>query len=575
VPPAGGQTVAPTTKLSADDVAKAIEHGAEAVFRLQRPDGTFGYDSPASILGTAGTVAALQAADPVGAADLISRGTAWLRGQQHDDGGWGGVVGAGSEAVGTAVTVAALAIASPTESADAIAAGRACLARLGGVDAVTDRAISLLCRQLLTAAGLTAEAGTLRRLPLEIVFFDRVRRERISFRTSPFIGLALMQADMLPAGRLRRATLRRARPTALRLLRSIYDHEGRTGAFSEDPWPAALVLIGLGRSGEAPDMAGAIVGWLRRAVRPDGAWDAVTNLDLTRSGYAATGLIAAGYAADARLRPTREFFRAAQKQEAFEVFGVPAGGWSYSNARGWPVTLESAEILSALAGLGDGRDDNVMRTGLEWLLDRQDKRGSWSLWVRNTKLANDGPDPAITSQAITALRDAGYPADHPAIASASDWLLTQQRPDGTFENLWYRDYTSGTGVVVAALCRAGRAGHDAVRRSAGWLCGTQLPDGSWGPGDGSAGSVEETSWAVAGLLAAGDPGVQAAVDRGVAWLVAAARPDGGWEPTRVCNYIRHNMLYSNGVITQAVALRALGEYRDAADGPAAEAADAR
>jgi squalene-hopene/tetraprenyl-beta-curcumene cyclase len=560
-----------TTKPSADDVAKAIERGAEALLRLERPDGTFGYDSPASILGTAGTVAALHAADPQGAADLISGGTAWLRDQQHDDGGWGGVVGADSEAVGTAVALAALAIAAPAESADAIAAGRACLARLGGVDAVTDRAISLLCRQLLTAAGLTAEAGTLRRLPLEIVFFDRVRRERISFRTAPFIGLALMQADMLPAWPLRRATLRRARPAALRLLRSIYDHEGRTGAFSEDPWPAALVLIGLGRSGEAPDMAAAIVGWLRRAVRPDGAWDAVTNLDLTRSGYAATGLIAAGYGADARLRPTREFFHATQKKEAFEVFGVPPGGWSYSNARGWPVTLESAEILSALAGLGDGADDPVLRSGLDWLLERQDKRGSWSLWVRNTKLMNDGPDPAITSQAITALRDAGYPADHPAIVSAADWLITQQRRDGAFENLWYRDFTSGTGVVVAALARAGRSGHDAVRRSVTWLRDTQLSDGSWGPGDGGPGSVEETSWAVQGLLAAGSPESAAAIDRGVAWLVAAARPDGGWEPTRVCNYIRFNMLYSNGVITQAVALRTLGEYHDAAGSPAADA----
>jgi len=579
-PPIPPAVPASTTRVSDDDVAKAIERGAEALLRLQRSDGSFGYDSPASILGTAGTVAALHAADPEGAADLISAGIAWLRDQQHDDGGWGGVVGSGSEAVPTAVAVAALALTSPSDSADAITAGRAGLARLGGMDAVTDPAISLLCRQLLMAADLTAEAGTLRRLPLEIVFFDRVRRQRISFRTSPFIGLALMQADMLPTGPLRRATLRRARPTALRLLRSIYDHEGRTGAFSEDPWPAALVLIGLGRSGEAPDMASAIVGWLRRAVRPDGAWDAVTNLDLTRSGYAATGLIAAGYAADARLRATREFFHATQKQEAFEVFGVPPGGWSFSNARGWPVTLESAEILSALALFGDSDSAPVLRTGLEWLLGRQDKRGSWSLWVQDTKLVNDGPCPAITSQAITALRDAGYPADHPAIASASDWLLTQQRPDGTFENLWYRDFTSGTGVVVAALSRAGRSGHEVVRRSVAWLRDTQLPDGSWGPGDGTAGSAEETSWAVQGLLAAGTAGDPAeagsadAIDRGVAWLVAAARPDGGWEPTRLCNYIRHHMLYSNGVITQGVALRTLGEYRDATNGHAAGAAGA-
>jgi squalene-hopene/tetraprenyl-beta-curcumene cyclase len=547
-----------------DDVAKAIERGAEALFRLQHPGGAFRYDAPASVLGTAGSVAALHAADPAGSADLVGAGAAWLRDEQHSDGGWGGVTGAASEAVATAVALGALGMVAPADSADAIAAGRACLARLGGVDSVTDPAISLLCRQLLTAAGMTAEAGKLRRLPLAIVFFDRVRRQRISFRTAPFIGLALMQEKLLPPpGRLRQSLQPRARAAALRLLRSIYDHEGRTGAFSEDPWPAALVLLGLVSSGEGQDMAAAIAGWLRRAVRPDGAWDAVSNLELTRSGYAATGLIAAGYAGDDRLRATREFLRASQKTEGFEVLDVPAGGWSFSDSRGWPVTLESAEILAALAGFGDDEADPVLRTGLDWLVGRQDSRGSWSLWVRDTKLANDGPCPAITSQAVIALHEAGYANDHPALAKASTWLLSAQLPDGTFENLWYRDFTSGTAVVVAALSRVGRAGHDVVRRSAAWLRDTQLADGSWGPGDGSAGSVEETSWAVEGLLAAGGSDAAAAAGRGVAWLVAAARADGGWEPTRVCNYIRHHMLYPNGVITQALALRALGQYRDA------------
>jgi squalene-hopene/tetraprenyl-beta-curcumene cyclase len=561
VPPTGDARTAATVP---DDVVNAIERGAEALMRLQRPGGAFGYDAPASVLGTAGSVAALHAADPAGSADLVGAGAVWLRDEQHSDGGWGGVTGADSEAVATAVALAALRLVAPADSADAIAAGRACLARLGGVDSVTDPAISLLCRQLLTAAGMTAEAGRLRRLPLAIVFFDRVRRQRISFRTAPFIGLALMQERLLPPpGPLRRSMQPRARTAALRLLRSIYDHEGRTGAFSEDPWPAALVLLGLASCGEGQDMAAAIAGWLRRAVRPDGAWDAVSKLDLTRSGYAATGLIAAGYAGDDRLRATRELLRASQKTQSFEVLDVPPGGWSFSDARGWPVTLESAEILAALAGFGDDDADPVLRTGLDWLLGRQDSRGSWSLWVRDTKLANDGPCPAITSQAVTALHEAGYADDHPAVASASDWLLAQQLPDGTFENLWYRDFTSGTAVVVAALSRVGRAGHDVVRRSVAWLRDTQLADGSWGPGDGSAGSVEETSWAVEGLLAAGGGDAAAAAGRGVAWLVAAARPDGGWEPTRVCNYIRHHMLYPNGVITQALALRALGQYRDA------------
>lgn len=586
-------SVSAVSVVSAAELAKVIESGAEALLARQRADGVFGDDPPASILGTAGAVAALYAADPAGNADLVDAGTAWLRDHQLDDGGWGGVVGAGSEVVPTAIAVAALAMTAADASTEAIAAGRARLAALGGVDAVTDRAIALLCRQFLTMAGLSREAGRLRRLPLEIVFFDRVRRQRISFRTTPFIGLALMQDGLLPAGRLRRFTLRRARPVALRLLRSVYDHEGRTGALSEDPWPAALVLLGLARSGQAPDMAKAITGWLRGAVRPDGSWDAVTNLDLTRSAYAVTGLIKAGYAGDPRLGPTRAFFHATQKTEPFTVLDVPPGGWSFSNARGWPVTLESAEILAALAGFGargapDGAAgaDPVLRSGLEWLVGRQDSRGSWSLWVRDTKLANDGPCPAITSQAITALHEAGYSDDDPAITAAAGWLLTQQREDGTFENLWYRDHTSGTAVVAGALSLVGHAQHEVVRRAVRWLCDTQLPDGSWGPGngtgegpgngtengteagagDGATGSVEETAWAVQGLLAAGgDSGdaarVAAAVDRGVVWLLAAALPAGGWEPTRVCNYIRHHMRYPNAVITQAVALRALCEYR--------------
>lgn len=147
------------TAVTAEAAGKALTAGAEALFRRRRPDGAFSDDPPASVLGTAGAVAALHAADPSGCADLVDAGTAWLRRAQHDDGGWGGVVGAGTAVVPTAVAVAALALSAPADSADAIAAGRARLAALGGVDTITDPAISLLCRQLLTMAGMTAEAA--------------------------------------------------------------------------------------------------------------------------------------------------------------------------------------------------------------------------------------------------------------------------------------------------------------------------------------------------------------------------------------------------------------------------------
>jgi squalene-hopene/tetraprenyl-beta-curcumene cyclase len=549
-------------------VQQAVRLGAEELFSRQRPNGAFGDDPPSSVLGTAGAITALRFADPAGSTELVGAGSQWLRAAQLPDGGWGGVLGAGSEPVATSVATATLQIVDAEASAEAIAAGRARLEQFGGIEAVTDPAVLLLCKTFGMLAGFL-QPSDLRRLPLEIVLFDKPRRQNVSFRTAPFAAMALAQSVTDPARGLRGLTSRLARGKALKLLREVYEHEGRTGDFSEDPWPSALVCLSLARAGLAPDMVAASAGYLRRSVRPDGSWDAVSNLDLTRSGFAATGLIAAGYAADPRLEPTRQLFHRCQQTQEFTVLACPPGGWSFSGARGWPVTLESAEIIAALAGMPGHESDPALRTGLQWLRGRQDSRGSWSLWVRDTKLANDGPCPSITSQGITALLDAGEPADGPEVGKAVSWLLTQQRPDGTFDNLWYRDYTTGTSAVLAALARAGRAADpvagsvaDSVAdRARQWLLDTQRPDGSWGDGAESDSSVEETAWALHALLEAGlDPASESA-SKAVDWLVSAQLPTGGWQPSRICAYIRHHMYYPNGAITRGLALRALGLYQ--------------
>ncbi|GAB2931477.1 hypothetical protein GCM10027280_18910 [Micromonospora polyrhachis] len=550
-----------------DRVSRAIEAGAEELLGGQRPDGAFVDSPPSSVLGTAGAVTALHRADREGSRDLVARGVAWLCAHQHGDGGWGGVVGADSEPIATSVATATLQIVAPTDSAEAVRRGRQRLAALGGVEAVTDPAVNHLCRQFLALTNLP-EAGQLRRLPLELVHFDGLRRQRISFRTAPFVALALLQTRTMPAGPLRRATLRRAEPVALRLLAAIDAHEGHTGAFSEDPWPAALVCLGLAHADLAPHLVSAIAGFLRRAVRPDGSWDAVTNLDLTRSGFAATGLIAAGYADDPRLGRTRDLFHRCQQRQPFPVFGVPPGGWSFSGPRGWPVTLESAEIVTALAGLPDHHDDPVLRRGVDWLINRQDRRGSWSLWVRDTRLANDGPCCGITSQGIVALRHTGHAPDSPPVVAAVRWLLTQQRPDGTFENLWYRDHTSGTAMVLDALAEAGQTTHLVSVRARDWLLRTQLPDGSWGSGSTPEGTVEETAWTVHALLSAGAAATDEPVTRAVGWLLDTQLSSGAWPASRVCAYIRHHMHYPNGAITRGLALRALGAYRSHTGGAA-------
>ena len=167
----------------AERAAHAVRLGAEELFGRQRDNGAFGDDPPSSILGTAGAITALHFADvhfanPAGSAQLIADGSRWLRSAQLPDGGWGGVIGADSEPVATSVATATLQIVDSQGSAEAVAAGRARLEQFGGIAAVTDPAVLLLCKTFLMLAGFL-QPSDLRRLPLEIVLFDKVRRERI------------------------------------------------------------------------------------------------------------------------------------------------------------------------------------------------------------------------------------------------------------------------------------------------------------------------------------------------------------------------------------------------------------
>lgn len=550
-------TVAPGT--SEEAVTKVLTAGAEALFARQRDDGTFVFGSSrAATLGTAGAATALHFADPGRSARLVERGADWLARTQNPDGGWAAVPGGPTETVPTAVAAATLHLLAPVRHKEAVDRGRRRLAALGGVDAVADPVVAGLCRLFESLAGFRDE-GTLPRVPIEVLLLSAVRRKRISFRSAPFAASALAQARRRPAPLLLRPLRPASRRAALRVLAEVHEHEGSTGEFAADPWAAGLVCLGLARAAEAPGIMHAIADWLRSTVNPDGSWEAV-RIGLTWSAFAATGLVDAGYADDPRLTATRDLFHATRQTRPFPLFGCPAGGWSYSGPRGWPVTLESAELLSALAAL-DPDDDPHLRGGIGWLTDRQDRRGSWSLWVKDTRLPNDGPCAYITGQAVHALLDAGAAPDDPRVRKAVRWLLTRQRPDGSYTTPWYRDATAGTAMVLTTLGRTGHADHSVARRARDWLLRTRLPDGSWSTGDGIAsGTVEETAWALRALLACG---TTTAVADAADWLITAQRPDGTWPEAPVSAYVRDCVHYPNGAITAGLALRALAAYRTA------------
>ncbi|RKS67990.1 squalene-hopene/tetraprenyl-beta-curcumene cyclase [Motilibacter peucedani] len=249
----------------------------------------------------------------------------------------------------------------------------------------------------------------------------------------------------------------------------------------------------------------------------------------------------------------------------------------------------------------------AMRRAADWVMARQEADGSWGgiqpPWVYSilalVLLGHPLDSPAVargiaglegflvreqtpegtvrrleacqspvwdTALALTAMLDAGTPADDPAVVAAAEWLVDEEirvrgdwavrrpelQPGGwafEFENDGYPD-TDDTAEIVLALQRVrvpDQARLDAaVSRGITWTAGMQSRDGGWGAFDADNtrelayrlpfcdfGAVIDPPSAdvtahVVEMLAAAGRADEAECRRGVEWLLAAQEADGSW-----------------------------------------------
>ncbi|WP_407992251.1 squalene--hopene cyclase [Kitasatospora sp. CMC57] len=190
-----------------------------------------------------------------------------------------------------------------------------------------------------------------------------------------------------------------------------------------------------------------------------------------------------------------------------------------------------------------------------------------------------------TCLATIALRDAGLPADHPALVSAAGWMLAEEirrpgdwavqrprlEPGGwafEFENDNYPDIDD-TAEVVLALQRVDHPDRErvaaAVERGVEWNLGMQSKNGAWGAFD-----VDNTSTLpnklpfcdfgevvdppsadvtahVVEMLAETGRAEDRRTRRGIDWLLKNQEPDGSWFGRWGTNYI-----YGTGSVLPAL-----------------------
>ena len=220
------------------------------------------------------------------------------------------------------------------------------------------------------------------------------------------------------------------------------------------------------------------------------------------------------------------------------------GGWAFEFANEYyPDIDDTAMVLLAFqhARASDPeKQARAERRAINWLLGMQSSDGGWAAFDvdNNWQMLNKVPfadhnamlDPTcpdITGRVLEALCGRGFTCNDPAVDRASEYLLKNQKPDGSWYGRWGVNYVYGTFLALRGL-RASRnpdAGH-AFAKAAAWLRSIQNHDGGWGESCASyelhryvngPSTASQTAWALLGLAAAEDT-TSAAVSRPRRWL---------------------------------------------------------
>jgi squalene-hopene/tetraprenyl-beta-curcumene cyclase len=242
---------------------------------------------------------------------------------------------------------------------------------------------------------------------------------------------------------------------------------------------------------------------------------------------------------------------------------VRPGGWPFQYANPhYPDLDDTAVVVMALdraANLPGSRENfgTEIGRGREWIVGLQSQNGGWASfdadntcqYLNNIPFSDHGalldpPTADVSARCVSMLAQLGEtPETSPTLKRGIEYLLKEQEKDGSWFGRWGMNYIYGTWSALCALNAAGvPSSSSSMRRAAAWLISIQNEDGGWGE-DGSSykldykgyekspSTASQTSWALLGLMAAGETENEA-VRKGIDYLIATQDANGTWREER-------------------------------------------
>lgn len=231
------------------------------------------------------------------------------------------------------------------------------------------------------------------------------------------------------------------------------------------------------------------------------------------------------------------------------------GGWGFSNINTInPDVDDTTASLRAISSQLTGSPfyERAWKRGTRWTISMQNDDGGWPAFEKNVDsrlihllpiegaefILSDASSADLTGRTLEFLGErTNMSVGDETIRKGINWLISNQKKDGSWYGRWGICYIYGTWAAITGLAACQVKQEEAVQKAVRWLKSIQNEDGGWGESCRSdsqkkyvplgRSTVTQTAWAVDALISISDNS-SAEIERGIQYLIQNAGRPAGW-----------------------------------------------